>query len=141
MAVSTPLTRLIRTLWSGNRSMPRAIRPIALPCKPRTTHSPRKGHFNICTAQALLANMSAAYAIWHGPEGLTGIATAIHDKAQRLASALENVSIELVNQTRFDTVTVKQSGNSAAILSRPRRRDLFSAPSGTTSFPSPLTRR
>ena len=40
-----------------------------------------KATSNICTAQALLANMAAMYAVYHGPDGLTAIATRVHDAA------------------------------------------------------------
>ena len=60
-----------------------------------------KATSNICTAQALLANMSAFYAMWHGPEGLKGIATRVHGFASRLQSASNSL-----NDNVFDTVTV-----------------------------------
>lgn len=40
-----------------------------------------KATSNICTAQALLANMSAMFAVYHGPQGLKDIATKIHNFA------------------------------------------------------------
>ena len=60
-----------------------------------------KATSNICTAQALLANMSAFYAMWHGPEGLKGIASRVHGFASRLQSATRSQ-----NDNVFDTVTV-----------------------------------
>ena len=60
-----------------------------------------KATSNICTAQALLANMSAFYAMWHGPEGLKGIATRVHGFASRLQNASGSK-----NDNVFDTVTV-----------------------------------
>ena len=60
-----------------------------------------KATSNICTAQALLANMSAFYAMWHGPEGLKGIASRVHGFASRLQSASGSQ-----NNNVFDTVTV-----------------------------------
>jgi glycine dehydrogenase len=60
-----------------------------------------KATSNICTAQALLANMSAFYAMWHGPEGLKGIASRVHAFASRLQSATGSL-----NDNVFDTVTV-----------------------------------
>ena len=60
-----------------------------------------KATSNICTAQALLANMSAFYAMWHGPEGLKGIASRVHSFASRLQSATNSR-----NDNVFDTVTV-----------------------------------
>ena len=75
-----------------------------------------KATSNICTAQALLANMSAFYAMWHGPEGLKGIASRVHGFASRLQSASGSK-----NDNVFDTVTVpvKDAGaiHSAAIKS------------------------
>ncbi len=60
-----------------------------------------KATSNICTAQALLANMSGFYAMWHGPAGLREIAERVHNFASRLqvASGSRNANV-------FDTVTV-----------------------------------
>lgn len=60
-----------------------------------------KATSNICTAQALLANMSAFYAMWHGPEGLRAIAERVHNFASRL-----QVATKSRNDNVFDTVTV-----------------------------------
>jgi glycine dehydrogenase len=67
-----------------------------------------KATSNICTAQALLANMSAFYAMWHGPEGLKGIAARVHGFASRLQSATGSR-----NDNVFDTVTVPVKDASA----------------------------
>jgi glycine dehydrogenase len=67
-----------------------------------------KATSNICTAQALLANMSAFYAMWHGPEGLKGIATRVHGFASRLQSSTDSS-----NGNVFDTVTVPVKDASA----------------------------
>ena len=50
-----------------------------------------KATSNICTAQALLANMASLYAVYHGPEGLKAIATRVHTHAQILAAGLEKL--------------------------------------------------
>ena len=60
-----------------------------------------KATSNICTAQVLLANMSAFYAMWHGPDGLRAIAERVHGYASRLQKA----SISR-NQNIFDTITI-----------------------------------
>jgi glycine dehydrogenase len=60
-----------------------------------------KATSNICTAQALLANMSAFYAMWHGPSGLKSIALRVNNFAERLKSASGSR-----NSVVFDTVTV-----------------------------------
>ena len=60
-----------------------------------------KATSNICTAQVLLANMSAFYAMWHGPVGLRAIAERVHDYASRLQNASKSR-----NDNIFDTVTI-----------------------------------
>ncbi|MEM9104342.1 MAG: aminomethyl-transferring glycine dehydrogenase [Pseudomonadota bacterium] len=69
-----------------------------------------KATSNICTAQALLANMSAAYAIWHGPDGLRGIAQRVANFAERFAAALTSNDFDLVSQTFFDTLALRVVG-------------------------------
>jgi glycine dehydrogenase len=68
-----------------------------------------KATSNICTAQVLLAVISAFYTMWHGPTGLKIIAQRIHDQTNTLASALLQAGFELKNSTYFDTLTVKVS--------------------------------
>ena len=65
-----------------------------------------KATSNICTAQALLANMASLYAVYHGPEGLTQIAQRIHKLTALLASSLENLGFTPDNETFFDTLTI-----------------------------------
>lgn len=72
---------------------------------------------NICTAQALLANMAAMYAVYHGPEGLKEIANRVHTLTKYLASAISSAGYEIVNDTYFDTLTVKV-GDSDKILKK-----------------------
>lgn len=66
-----------------------------------------KATSNICTAQALLANMSAMYAVYHGPEGLENIAMRIHNAALLLAKGLKEDGNEIENNVFFDTIKVK----------------------------------
>ncbi|KAF5216321.1 hypothetical protein ECC02_010920 [Trypanosoma cruzi] len=65
---------------------------------------------NICTSQALLANVAAFYAIYHGSEGLKKIASEMHSKAKILSVGLESVGHTVVNGTFFDTITVNLKG-------------------------------
>lgn len=65
---------------------------------------------NICTAQALLANMSAMYAVYHGPGGLKNIAKNIHQSALAVQTALENAGHTLSNKVFFDTLHVTPNG-------------------------------
>ncbi len=66
-----------------------------------------KATSNICTAQALLANIAAFYAVYHGPAGLEGIATRVHDQTVRLAAAIERRGWRQVNAGYFDTLRVE----------------------------------
>jgi glycine cleavage system P protein (glycine dehydrogenase) len=70
-----------------------------------------KATSNICTAQALLANMAAFYGVYHGPDGLRDIATRLHDQAVRLAGALTALGWTQTNAVYFDTLRL--SGEAA----------------------------
>ncbi|KPW01988.1 aminomethyl-transferring glycine dehydrogenase [Pseudoalteromonas sp. P1-8] len=65
-----------------------------------------KANSNICTAQVLLANMAAFYAVYHGPQGLKTIAERIHRFADILAAGLKAKGVNLKHDTWFDTLTV-----------------------------------
>lgn len=65
-----------------------------------------KATSNICTAQALLANMAAMYAVYHGPDGITGIANRIHAYTSALAAGLDQLGYSLVGNSWFDTLCV-----------------------------------
>ncbi|MDO5640111.1 MAG: aminomethyl-transferring glycine dehydrogenase [Neisseria sp.] len=72
-----------------------------------------KATSNICTAQALLANLAGMYAVYHGPEGVKRIANRIHALASAFADVLVSDGIEVVHKVFFDTVLV-ECGNKAA---------------------------
>lgn len=76
-----------------------------------------KATSNICTAQALLANVAAAYACWHGPEGLQQIAGRINSLTSQLAAAIGGTGAEM-NDTFFDTITVTTDGQAATVVQR-----------------------
>ena len=61
---------------------------------------------NICTAQALLANIAGLYAVYHGPAGLTAIANRVHGLTQLLACELVSLGIRLRHDLFFDTLRV-----------------------------------
>ena len=65
-----------------------------------------KATSNICTAQALLANMAGFYAIYHGPCGLKKIATRIHMLTSKLSHILKNSNTPSNNSNTFDTLTL-----------------------------------
>ena len=63
-----------------------------------------KATSNICTAQALLANMAAMYGVYHGPDGLRAIASRVHLMAQILEGGLKLMGVEQRNDHYFDTL-------------------------------------
>ena len=71
---------------------------------------------NICTAQVLLAVMASMYALWHGPEGLAGIAERVHRLTAGLAEGLGNLGLRVRNETFFDTVDVEVRGRADEVL-------------------------
>jgi glycine dehydrogenase len=73
-----------------------------------------KATSNICTAQALLANMASLYACYHGSEGLKQIAQRIHALTQILAAGLTKLGHKVSTQSYFDTIRVELVGKSAA---------------------------
>lgn len=62
---------------------------------------------NICTAQALLANMAAMYAVYHGPDGLKDIAKRISVLTSTLAEEIKAAGYEIYSETFFDSIVVK----------------------------------
>ena len=66
-----------------------------------------KATSNICTAQVLLAVMAGMYGVYHGPEGLRRIASKIYGLTRLTKLGLEELGVEVQNETFFDTLTVK----------------------------------
>ncbi len=75
-----------------------------------------KATSNICTAQVLLAVMASMYAVYHGPEGLTAIASRIRDQAQTLADGLSAIGCRVHHETFFDTLRVTPKQDAAAVM-------------------------
>ncbi|MBB2187497.1 aminomethyl-transferring glycine dehydrogenase [Gluconacetobacter liquefaciens] len=80
-----------------------------------------KATSNICTAQVLPAVISAMYAVYHGPDGLTAIARRVHRLTAILAAGLRALSVRVETDAFFDTITVATGGT--AVLVRARAED------------------
>ena len=62
---------------------------------------------NICTAQVLLAIMAGMYGVYHGPDGIKGIASRIHSQASVFETAVKSMGYEQLNESYFDTLYIK----------------------------------
>jgi glycine dehydrogenase len=79
-----------------------------------------KATSNICTAQVLLAVVASMYAVYHGPEGLRGIAEQISGRAHGLAAALREGGVDVVHDDFFDTVLARVPGRATDVAARAR---------------------
>ncbi|XP_048583438.1 glycine dehydrogenase (decarboxylating), mitochondrial-like, partial [Nematostella vectensis] len=85
-----------------------------------------KATSNICTAQALLANMSAMYAVYHGPKGLRNIALRVHNATLLLAEGIKQAG-HTVDEAHpfFDTLKVtSKTGNVSDMIARAAERKI-----------------
>lgn len=76
-----------------------------------------KATSNICTAQVLLANMAAMYAVYHGPQGLKQIAQRVHLLAVMAAESLRQAGVQVASEPFFDTLKIS-TDKASEVLSR-----------------------
>ncbi|MCF7483475.1 aminomethyl-transferring glycine dehydrogenase [Vibrio sp. J1-1] len=83
-----------------------------------------KATSNICTAQALLANMASFYAVFHGAEGLRTIARRTHHMTAILAAGLTKSGYELAHNSFFDTITINTGGKTEELYAKAQAADI-----------------
>ena len=83
-----------------------------------------KATSNICTAQALLANMASFYAVYHGAEGLRTIARRTHHMTAILAAGLTKSGYELAHNSFFDTITINSGDQTEALYQKAQSNDI-----------------
>ncbi|WP_242497859.1 aminomethyl-transferring glycine dehydrogenase [Microbacterium protaetiae] len=95
-----------------------------------------KATSNICTAQVLLAVMAAMYAVYHGPEGLRAIASAVSRKTEALAQRLRDYGQNVHHDAFFDTLRVTVPGTARTVIERARSKgyQLFWADEATVGI-------
>nr|XP_033781749.1 LOW QUALITY PROTEIN: glycine dehydrogenase (decarboxylating), mitochondrial [Geotrypetes seraphini] len=83
-----------------------------------------KATSNICTAQALLANMAAMFGVYHGPNGLKHIAKRVHNATLILSEGLKRAGHTLQHTIFFDTLKIRCGCAAQEVLERASQRHI-----------------